>query len=154
MIVSNTSPLIVLKRAGATRVLTEIFQEIYIPPAVWAELKVREEEFFKGMRQLRIKEVGDRLLVEALTLTVDLGEAEAITLALETEALLLIDDLKGRRTARKMGVRVIGSLGVLALAKNRGLIDSVKPYVERLLAEGYYLNKKLIEEFLKAMGEA
>ena len=53
-----------------------------------------------------------------------------------------------------MGVRVIGSLGVLALAKNRGLIDSVKPYVERLLAEGYHLNKKLIEEFLKAMGEA
>ena len=60
MIVSNISPLIVLKKARATRVLTEIFQEIYIPPAVWAELKVREEEFFKGMRQLRIKEVDNR----------------------------------------------------------------------------------------------
>ena len=87
------------------------------------------------MRQLGVEEVGDGLLVEALTLTVDLGEAEAITLALETDAPLLIDDLKGRRVARRMSVKIIGSLGVLALAKNRGLIGSVKPYVERLLAE-------------------
>jgi len=154
LIVSNTSPLIVLKRAGAIKFLAEIFQEIRVPPAVWAELKVKEEEFFRGVRELRVEEVGDSLLVEALTLTVDLGEAEAITLALETDAPLLIDDLKGRRVARRMGVKIIGSLGVLALAKNRGLIDSVKPYIERLVAEGYYLSKRLIEEFLKAMGEA
>lgn len=154
MIVSNTSPLIVLKRAGAIKFLTEIFQEIRVPSAVWAELKVKEEEFFRGMRELRVEEVGDSLLVEALTLTVDLGEVEAITLALETDAPLLIDDLKGRRVARRMGVKIIGSLGVLALAKNRGLVGSVKPYVERLLDEGYYLSKRLIEEFLKAIGEA
>ena len=46
-----------------------------VPPAVWAELKVKEEEFFRGMRELRVEEVGDSLLVEALSLNVDLGEA-------------------------------------------------------------------------------
>ena len=60
MIVSNTSPLIVLKRAGAIKFLTEIFQEIRVPSAVWAELKVKEEEFFRGMRELRVEEVGEQ----------------------------------------------------------------------------------------------
>jgi len=154
LIVSNTSPLIVLKKARAIMLLTELFKEILIPSAVWSELKVREEEFFKRLEGLRITEVGDRRLVNALALTVDLGEAEAIALSLETDVPLLIDDLKGRRIARRMGVRIIGSLGVLALAKRNGLVDCVKPYIDRFLAEGYYLDKRLVEEFLKALDEA
>jgi len=154
LIVSNTSPLIVLKKARAIMLLTELFKEILIPPAVWSELKVREEEFFKRLEGLRITEVGDRHLVNALALTVDLGEAEAIALSLETDVPPLIDDLKGRRIARRMGVRIIGSLGILALAKRNGLVDCIKPYIDRFLAEGYYLDKRLVEEFLKALDEA
>lgn len=74
--------------------------------------------------------------VEALLGELDLGESEALIVALELGAdLLLIDERTGRDVARRMGIRRVGLVGILIEAKNRGLIASVAEDLDRLVAQ-------------------
>lgn len=100
--VSNTSPLIALKHAGLLEKLSLLFQRVIVPPSVMRELSVKEEEYFQSLSFLSVEEPRDRRLVLVLKTIVDEGEAEAITLALEKNTLLIIDDLKGRKVARRL----------------------------------------------------
>lgn len=93
-------------------------------------------------------------LVSAFSDDLGVGEAEAIVLAVELKAVLLIDDLAGRRKARQLGVQITGTLGLLALAKNSGKISGVSSSIAKLQAGGYHLGRTLIEEFLIAMRES
>ncbi len=110
--VSNTSPLIALKHAELLDKLSLLFQNVIIPPSVMRELSVKEKEYFQGLSFLSIEEPRDRRLVLVLKTIVDGDGAEALTLALEKNSLLIIDDLKGRRMARKLGLEIIGTLGI------------------------------------------
>ena len=86
-------------------------------------------------------------------LVVDEGEAEAIALALHSGARILIDEKRGRNAARKLGLEIRGTLGLLAEAKNKSIIRSVKECIDELLEAGYYLDYKLIEEVLRNVDE-
>jgi len=154
LIVSDSSPLIVLKKAGAIQLLQRLFSRVLIPEAVWAEVCIKEREFFERLEFLSIETPRRPELVGVLEILVDTGEAEAIALSLERSLAILIDDLRGRRVARRLGLVVVGSLGVLALAKKRGLIPEVRPYVSRLRSSGCYLSDELVETFLRRLGEA
>jgi len=66
---------------------------------------------------------------------------------------LLIDDLKGRRVAEKLGLKFIGSLGLLKIARDRKIITEVKPFVQKFLKNGYYLDERLVMRFLESLGE-
>lgn len=84
----------------------------------------------------------------------DLGEAESIVLAIEEHAkYLIIDEYKGKLIADSYGVKIVGILGVLILAKKEKLIPSVKPHIDNLVEKGFRLNKALIEKVLKGLGE-
>ena len=84
----------------------------------------------------------------------DEGEAEVIQLAKEARATtVIIDEKKGRRVAKSLGLRVRGTLGILLELKKRGLIKLVKPVIDEMLKEGYYLSSELIAEVLRAAGE-
>ena len=111
--ISNASPLIALKHAGVLEKLNLLFQRIIVPPAVMRELSVKEKEYFQSLSFLSVEESCDRRLVLVLKTIVDEGEAEAMTLALEKSDLLIIDDLKGRKVARRLGLEIIGTLGLL-----------------------------------------
>ena len=92
-------------------------------------------------------------LVKALMLVVDEGEAEAIALALHSDARILIDEKRGRNAAGKLGLEIRGTLGLFVEAKNKGIIRSVKDCIDKLLEVGYYLDYKLIEEVLRKADE-
>ena len=82
------------------------------------------------------------------------GEAEALTLSKEKNAdLILIDEKKARKAARRAGFDIFGVLGLLLAAKNRALITAVKPFIEELSKQGFRLSKKVAERALKEAGE-
>jgi predicted nucleic acid-binding protein len=84
----------------------------------------------------------------------DLGEASAIALALELEnVLLILDDLKGRVEAEKLGFRITGTLGILFKAKKLGLIPELKPFIEKLKDVGFRISDKIEFEILRKSNE-
>ena len=83
----------------------------------------------------------------------DEGEAEAIQLARELQATIIIDERRGRRIAKSLGLKVRGTLGILLELKRKGLIDAVKPFIRKMLEKGYYLSEELVEEVLRAADE-
>jgi predicted nucleic acid-binding protein len=88
------------------------------------------------------------------TATLDKGEAAVIQLALEQNITkVCIDDLKGRRAAKAVGLEVIGSLGLIGRAKTLGLIEEIRPLIVRAGNAGIFYNSNLIETFLEKLGE-
>ena len=88
------------------------------------------------------------------TVTVDPGDAAVIQLAREQDiGLVCIDDRKGRRAALAVGLRITGSLGLLARAKTLGLTPAIRPFIERALGEGIWYDQALVRRVLAALGE-
>jgi predicted nucleic acid-binding protein len=152
-IVSDASPLIILKKSEAIQILEKQFTEVIITKKIRDELFIKERAFFEDTKILKLVEVTNHDLVSVLSLIVDEGEAGVIALALERNSTLLIDDLKGRRLADNLGINYIGTLGILKVAKNKGLIREVRPILDKFLEKGYHLDTRLIEKYLEELGE-
>jgi predicted nucleic acid-binding protein len=152
IVVSDTSPLTALMTVGKSDLLARIFGEVLIPTAVKAEL-LRSHVVLPDW--LKVHAVSDTASVQAYTQKVDLGEAEAIVLAEELQAeYLLMDERKGRRLAQAQHLQVIGLLGVLLIAKRRGLIPSARELLSQLDQQaGIYLSTDLKNTALKTVGE-
>jgi predicted nucleic acid-binding protein len=97
----------------------------------------------------------DQDRVQQLREELDPGEAEAIVLAIERRAdLLLVDERRGRRTATAAGLTVTGLLGVVARAKQAGLIDLAKPVLDELIQVArFWIGPELYLEVLAALDE-
>ncbi|RKY62822.1 MAG: DUF3368 domain-containing protein [Candidatus Latescibacterota bacterium] len=123
----------------------------YIPPAV------REEAFGSNPLPEWIEErqLSQPLAPRIMAVSLGPGEREAIALALELKATrLLLDDLPARRLASSLGLEIIGTLGLLLWAKEQGLLPAVRPWVDTLLREGFYISERLLAEVLSTAGEA
>ncbi|MCS6918540.1 MAG: DUF3368 domain-containing protein [Fimbriimonadales bacterium] len=159
-VVSNTSPITNLHGIGKLSLLRQLYQQIYIPPAVY-------EELMEGVRQgdhppldaewewIQVKTPSPTALLDTLRLQLDTGEAEAIALGIELSAdLLLMDERAGRRIAAQHGLTVTGVLGVLLDAKALGYIDAIRPLMERLKQQmGFWISTELHMEILRLAGE-
>ena len=123
--VSNSSIIIALARICRLDLMGKLFKKVFVPEAVWREVTVegkpgREKIVRAGF--IHVEEAGDKRLVALLEEFVDSGEAEAIVLALERNAdLLLVDDKDARNLAKKLGLQVMGTSDILTLAKYRGI---------------------------------
>jgi len=155
VIISDASPLIVLLKTNKLSILKELFQKIIIPEAVHKEITAKEHEktIFNKIEWIETRKIRNTDLTTLLEKLIDRGEAEAIVLAKELKATLLIDDAKARKHAKLLNINIIGTLGLLKIAKNRGLIPSVKKTIDNMLAEGYYIEDKLVQKILKDVGE-
>jgi len=104
---------------------------------------------------IKIRETQNASLFMALKLQIDPGEAEAIALAIELKAdLLLIDERIGRQTAQHFDLPIMGLIGVLSLAKRKGLIESIKPVLDRLMNEAKFrIRLELYQQILNNEGE-
>jgi uncharacterized protein len=155
VIVSDAGPLIVLLQTNQLSILKVLFVNVKVPIAVYTELTVKEKEkatFSKAvwLKPVKVKKDNDYKLLKEL---VDRGEAEAIILAKQLKLPLLADDAKARKYALLLNVEVIGTLGLLKLAKNRNIVPSVKAVIKEMLAEGYYIDSRLIAKLLEDVGE-
>lgn len=158
MIVGDTSALSGFLRVRRADLLSDLFGQIVIPDAVATELDRGAPlvgDWRAAMPFVDVCSVEPSSLLELLRAELDPGEAEAIALACESKAkLLLIDEVRGRLLARRVKVNVLGSVGVCVLAKERGLIAAVRPLLEDLrLRGGRWLSDALVREVLTRLGE-
>ena len=152
IVVSDTSPLTALLTVNELEILPQLFAEVIVPRAVWEELQ-RGHDALPTWLQMR--EVSDKQEATRLSALVDQGEAEAIELAKELHAdRLLIDERKGRKLAADEGVPVIGLLGIVLLAKRKGLVPSARQLMAALRSNaGVYLADDLLDKALDSVGE-
>lgn len=151
IVVSDTSPLIAFEQLGRAELLARLFSKVLIPPAV------RQETFKTLPLPVWIEEhpLSQPLSALALRWRLGAGEREALALALELQAdLLLMDELPGRRAAISLGLKVTGTFGVLLRAKENHLLFAVKPLIEQLLALGFHADKDLVARVLQSAGES
>jgi predicted nucleic acid-binding protein len=105
---------------------------------------------------LLLREPTDGKLVEQLGLRLDPGEAEALVVALELRAdRVLIDERRARRVALDLNLQPLGLLGILAEAKQRGLLQECKPVLDDMIhAAGFWIGEPLYVQFLAVVGES
>jgi uncharacterized protein len=152
IVVSDTSPITTLLKIGRINLLQQLYKDVLIPPTVRDELSVLHAQlpdFFQ------VAEVADLGRVKQLLAEIDPGEAEAIVLAKEKHAdVLLIDEIEGREVAAREGVRFIGLLGVLIQARQSGHIPSLTALIEQLGAQTTFrLSEEIKTKALKIAGE-
>jgi predicted nucleic acid-binding protein len=159
-VVSNSSPLIALAVIGSLDLLQALYGEIHIPEEVFTEVVIRGAgrpgaSEVAGARWIVRHALVNRLVVaQLLDSGIDAGESEAIALATELSArLLILDERRGRTVARERNLLVTGTLGVLIAAKQARIVPAISPLLDGLLAAGVYLGPQLIESALQLAGE-
>ena len=161
-VIFNSSPLINLAKADILDILFNLFEQIIIPEAVYNEV-VLEGKNKEGTdkiseliekNQITIKQVSNTPLVTALNKHLDLGEAEAITLTLDCKAnLLVLDEKEARNYALIYDISITGFIGILIRAKNKGVINEVKHYLDLIISKGFYIKESLYNEILEVVDE-
>lgn len=130
--------------------LKSLYQSIIITPDIAEEFGQKLPSWFV------IQKPKDSKLNVLLNSLIDKGEASAITLALELDqnVLLILDDFKARRIAEDMDIRFTGTLGVLALAKQKGEMQELKPILDSIIDNGFRISPHLRSFILQKVGEA
>ena len=152
LVVSDTSPITSLLAIHRIDLLKQLYGAVAIPPAVKDELEVCHSNLPSFLREIEPKNAEK---VQVLTSRLDHGEAEAIVLAGEMHAdCLLMDESLGRTVAREEDIPVIGLVGVLLLAKERGMITNIGHMLDALQEQaGFYLAENVRRFALKSAGE-
>ncbi|AZO94903.1 DUF3368 domain-containing protein [Halocella sp. SP3-1] len=142
--ISNTSCLIVLDNIDMLFILKELYGSIIITQEV-------SEEFGKAVpKWIDIREVKDKKYLKLMENFVDLGEASTIALALEIDDnVAILDDLKARKLANKLNMKITGTLGVIINARKKNIISSTNEVLDKLKNTGFRISKELEKELLK-----
>jgi predicted nucleic acid-binding protein len=160
IVVSNTSPLTNLAAIRQFELLHLLYAHIHIADAVWEELNSEDEQWPGSVEVaaadwIETHTVRNRPLVNVLRRDLDLGESESIALAVELGAdMVLMDEKEGRHAAQRLGLNVLGVVGVLLEAKSRGFIEHARPHLDALRqTAGFYLKDSLYHSTLVLASE-
>lgn len=155
LLIADTSPLISLLVIDQLNLLDQLFEEYYLPKAVWDELNSHNEltDYADQLSSLslHVKEINT---VYVPMPGIDVGETEAIILFKELQAdVLLVDDKKAREVAELLGISCTGTLAVLLRAHGKGLINELRPLFLTLIRGNRYYSKILLNQLLEKVGE-
>ncbi|MEZ4847494.1 MAG: DUF3368 domain-containing protein [Bacteroidia bacterium] len=148
IIISDASPLIALEDIGELELLKRLYQEVIITDIVRNEIHADLPDWI-------IVNTGyDPQQLQLLELELDKGEASAIALALKNPgSTLILDENKGRSVAKRLGLTITGTIGIIIKAKDLGIISSGKAILDKLENHGFWLSEKLKEQILSRLGE-
>lgn len=159
LLVADSGPLIALTRLGLLWMPAQLEREVLVSESVWTEvtrapaageLPVLQVALASGWLAVR----PNPELIDSRLAGAQLGEGElsALSLALQHGAAVLVDELHGRAAAAQIGLPVVGTLGLLLMARERGLVGSLRPLVAVLQAGGYFLSQRLVAQVLANEG--
>jgi predicted nucleic acid-binding protein len=161
IVVADTSPILNLARIGRLELLPALYHHVLIPTAVYDELTRRRSGLppvvsLASMPWLTVAAAIDQNRVRKLKEDLDPGEAEAIVLAIERRAdLVLLDERRGRRIATAQGLEITGLLGVVVKAKQAGLIELGKPVMDDLIQFArFWIGPDLYRDVLRELDES
>ena len=155
-VVSNSTPIISLATIGHIDLLRQLFGTICIPQEVYRELKSKHAPAHQEIDRpyFQVKQIQGTQYIGFLLHDLDRGEAEAIVLAQEIHAdTLIIDERTGYQIAQRQGIHTIGTLTVLLMAKQQGIIPSVKPLLDDMIQQGRWYSQFVYNDFLRKIGE-
>lgn len=154
-VISNTTPLLALADIGCFDLLEKLYGEVFIPQAVMEEVKSEPaRNLVKSSGFIHVCTVSDNASRRLFSSRLHAGEVEVMLLAEEHKAdLLLMDDNAAKRTAKFMGFKVTGTLGMLLRAKQDGHVRVVRPYLEKLQESGFFVSEKVCRYVLDEAGE-
>lgn len=148
LVIADSSCLILLSKIDELDILRANYERVIITKEIAGEVGTQLPGW------IEISEVGDKTLQLLFEETLDLGEASALTLAFEMPGCtVILDDLKARKIAAKLNLRVTGTIGVLVKAKKRGTIRSVKPIFEKIMETDFRISDRILIEAIKEAGE-
>ena len=148
LVISDASCIIALEDIGELKILKELFSNIVITDIVREEIHAQLPEWIYVSSDYEEK---DKKILE---LEVDSGEASAIALALKNPgSRIILDERRGRKLAKRLGLKVIGTIGLIIRAKEKGIITSGKVVLEKLEKHGFWLSAKMKQDLLKKLKE-
>jgi len=156
IVVSNATPIISLASIGQIDILKHFFDKVYIPQAVYDEIKSKKafgyQEIDDGFFQ--VEPIKDEFAQNILLNDLDLGEAQTIVLAKETNAdIVLIDETIGYNIAKSQQLNVKRTLSFLIAFKKKGYIDKVKPLLDEMIDKGRWISHKVYNDVLSFCDE-
>lgn len=149
IVISDTSCLILFQKINELEILLKVYKTVITTPQIAAEFNETLPSWIK------IISVKDQKYLDFLSTQVDIGEASAVALTKELEnPLVILDELKGRRLPKKLGLRVTGSLGVIPKAKELGVIPAIKPIFDKIGETNFRISNKILAELLLLNNES
>lgn len=157
-VIVNSTPLIVLCGIGRLFILRDLYQEIWIPEAVYQEVMVKEDAVCMQVQMakewIHVGKIHDYKEKKMYKAKLHDGEVEVMILAQEQDAdLVVLDDNAAKKTAKYLGLTVTGTLGTLLKAKRQGIIDEIRPLLSEMRQNGFYVGADVESIVLEQAGE-
>ena len=158
-VIVNSTPLIILSNINQLNLLKDLYSEIYIPEAVFKEVTEKVDSACQQIKDntdwihvCKIKDESQKRMYQA---KLHAGEVEVMILAQEKPVsdLVILDDNAAKKTAKFLGLKATGSLGVILKAKRTGLIKEVAPLMNQLISNGFYITKEIYDLVKSEAGE-
>ncbi len=156
LVIADSGPIFSLTIVDRLNLLDQLFDDIKIPQAVWNEITFDDSNLiYDKISAYFFNKVQKIKGFNELTFTMDYGESESVILYRELQAnFLLIDDKKARKIAENFGINCIGTLGLLMTAKDKGLVDELKPIFASFIANKRFYSINLLNDILKQKNES
>ncbi len=158
-VISNATPLINFAAINRLDILQVVFDKIIIPHAVYQETTLSSFPHSQLIIQATQSDWLDvcqvTLQMNNLSARLDIGEKEVIALAIERNVhKVLLDEKEARRVAQEFGLQIIGTIGILLLAKKKQVIPQIAPLLDTMIdVAQYWVSKSLYQQVLKQAGE-
>ncbi len=156
IVYSNTTPFIALSSIGRIDLLPKLFDVIHVSKSVISECEAGGKIIVTDLSCFDWIKIIDDIKGPMLPVLFELdqGEKQTIALALDSSAdLVIIDEKIGRNVAEYLGLKVTGTLGILAKAKQMNEIESFRECCQQMMKQGIRYNTELIEKICKKLGE-
>lgn len=157
IIICDSSPLIALATCGALDLLEKLFNQVYVTPMVYQEICQQDKPHSQQLSEYFADKIYQNFVLDtysSLLNDLDIGEVSAFQLYQQLQAdMLLIDEKKGRKIAQNLHFEIIGSLGVLLMAKQAGLISEIKPFLTKLVQSPLFFSQSILDHTLDLANE-